>query len=205
MERFSPDLRYFISEYLKVRMPLSTSCPLRLRRVSETVARVDDKRNAHELLVSKLTEKKPKQKWKHNIKIDRRNAGCKDNCIHLAVYKVQWQDFAVTMMELLGSCVTRFHIKHSKQPPHGILFLGVFFFLRGGGWDSPLGTSAANWSIVPAPDNRWVGSIWCNNANWQGKRKYLEETSPSATLSTLNTTRLDQGIEPGPLQWEAGD
>jgi hypothetical protein len=39
---------------------------------------------------------------------------------------------------------------------------------------SPLGTSATNWPIVPAPDDRWWtwSSRW--NENWQGKRKYSE-------------------------------
>jgi hypothetical protein len=36
-------------------------------------------------------------------------------------------------------------------------FLGV-----GWGWDSPLGTSATNWPIVPAPDGRWARNIWWN-------------------------------------------
>jgi hypothetical protein len=52
---------------------------------------------------------------------------------------------------------------------------------------SPLGTSATNGPIVPAPDDRWVWSIWWNE-NWQGKQKYSEKTCPSATLSTTNPT-----------------
>jgi hypothetical protein len=30
---------------------------------------------------------------------------------------------------------------------------------------SPLGTPATNWPILPAPDVRWVWSIWWNE-NW---------------------------------------
>jgi hypothetical protein len=62
---------------------------------------------------------------------------------------------------------------------------------------SPLGTSATNWHIVPALDDRrwWVwGSRW--NENWQGKPKYSEKTCPSATLSTTNPTWPDLGPNP---------
>jgi hypothetical protein len=46
------------------------------------------------------------------------------------------------------------------------------------GWDSPLGTSASNWSIVPAPHDRWwVWNRWWNE-NWQRKPKYSEKTCP---------------------------
>jgi hypothetical protein len=38
------------------------------------------------------------------------------------------------------------------------------------GWDWLHFTSASNWSIVPAPDDRWMwSSQW--NENWQGKPK----------------------------------
>jgi hypothetical protein len=61
---------------------------------------------------------------------------------------------------------------------------------------SPLGTSATNCPIVPAPDDRWVWNIlW--NGNWQGKSKYSEKTCPSATLSTTNPTWPDLGLNPG--------
>jgi hypothetical protein len=54
------------------------------------------------------------------------------------------------------------------------------------------------WPIVPAPDDRW-GWLWRNwwNEDWQGKPKYSEETCPSATLSTRNSTWLDPGLNPG--------
>jgi hypothetical protein len=41
--------------------------------------------------------------------------------------------------------------------------LSLFFLISWGGVRrSPLGTSATNWPIVPAPDDRWVWSIWWN-------------------------------------------
>jgi hypothetical protein len=62
---------------------------------------------------------------------------------------------------------------------------------------STRGTVATVWPIVPAPDDRWWlrGNRW--NANWQGKPKYSEKTSPSATLSTTNPTWPDPGSNPG--------
>jgi hypothetical protein len=40
---------------------------------------------------------------------------------------------------------------------------------------SPLGASATNWPIAPAPDDRWW--VWSSrwNENWQGKPKYSEK------------------------------
>jgi hypothetical protein len=62
---------------------------------------------------------------------------------------------------------------------------------------SPLGTSATNWPIVAAPDDRlWVwSSRW--NENCQEKQKYSEKTYPNATSSTTNPTWLDLGSNPG--------
>jgi hypothetical protein len=62
---------------------------------------------------------------------------------------------------------------------------------------SPLGTSATNWPIVPAPDYRWWmwSSQW--NENWQEKPKYSEKTCPIATLSTTNPTWPDPGSNLG--------
>jgi hypothetical protein len=70
---------------------------------------------------------------------------------------------------------------------------------------NPLGTSATNWPIVPAPDDRWW--IWSSrwNENWQGKQKYSEKTCPTATLPTTEPTWPDLDSYPGPPQWEAGD
>jgi hypothetical protein len=61
---------------------------------------------------------------------------------------------------------------------------------------SPLGTSATDWPILPAPEDRWVWSIWWNY-NWQGKLKYSEETCPSVTFSAKNPTWPDLGSNPG--------
>jgi hypothetical protein len=75
-------------------------------------------------------------------------------------------------------------------------FFFLFLFSWGGVRLSSLGTSATNWPIVPAPDDRrWVcSSRW--NENWQGKSKYSEKTCPSATLSTKNPTWPDLGSNP---------
>jgi hypothetical protein len=72
-------------------------------------------------------------------------------------------------------------------------------FLVSWGWVrlSPLGTSATNWRIVAAPDDRrWM---WSNrwNENWQGKPKYSKKTCSSATLFTTNPTWPDLGWNPG--------
>jgi hypothetical protein len=62
----------------------------------------------------------------------------------------------------------------------------------------PLGTSATNWPIVPAPDDRWWW-LWSSrwNENWQGKPKYSERAYPSATLSTTNPAWPHLGSNPG--------
>jgi hypothetical protein len=62
---------------------------------------------------------------------------------------------------------------------------------------SPLGMSASNWPIVPAPDDRWW--VWTSrwSENYQGKEKYSEKTCPSATLSTINPTGPDLRSNPG--------
>jgi hypothetical protein len=52
---------------------------------------------------------------------------------------------------------------------------------------SQFGTSATNWPIVPAHDDRWWwmwSSRW--NENCQGKPKYSDKTCPSANLSITN-------------------
>jgi hypothetical protein len=69
------------------------------------------------------------------------------------------------------------------------------FFLNGVRL-SPLGTSATNWAIVPAPNDRWVWSIWWNK-NWQGKSIYREKTCHSATLSDTDPTCPALGLNPG--------
>jgi hypothetical protein len=67
----------------------------------------------------------------------------------------------------------------------------------------PLGTTATNRPIVPAPgdyDDGEIGGMMI----WQGKPKYPEKTYPSAALSNTNLTCLP-GREPGPPRWEASD
>jgi hypothetical protein len=63
---------------------------------------------------------------------------------------------------------------------------------------SPLGTSATNRPIVPAPDDRWwwMWSSLCNG-NKQGKPKYSEKIYRSATLSTTIPTWPDLGSNKG--------
>jgi hypothetical protein len=79
-----------------------------------------------------------------------------------------------------------------------VFFFFFFFFLVSWDWVrlSALATSATNWSIVTAPDDRWW--VWSSrwNENWQGKPKYLEKTCPSATLSTTNPTYPDPRWNP---------
>jgi hypothetical protein len=73
-----------------------------------------------------------------------------------------------------------------------------FFFSWSGVRLSPLGTSATNWPIVPAPDDRWWW-VWNNwwNCNWHGRPKYSEQTCRSANLSSTNPTLYDLGSNPG--------
>jgi hypothetical protein len=51
----------------------------------------------------------------------------------------------------------------------------------------PLGTSATEWPIVPAPGDYDDVEFWWNE-DWQGKPKCWEKTCPSAILSTTNST-----------------
>jgi hypothetical protein len=87
----------------------------------------------------------------------------------------------------------------SLVPPRKYRHTYIFFFSSCGGVRlSPLGTSATNWPIVPAPDDRWWW-VWSSrwNENWQGKLKYSEKTCPSATLSTTNSAWPDVDSNPG--------
>jgi hypothetical protein len=63
---------------------------------------------------------------------------------------------------------------------------------------SPLGTWTNNWTIAPAPDDRWWW-LWSSrwNENRQGKLKYSEKPYPSVTLSTTNPTWPDLGSNTG--------
>jgi hypothetical protein len=99
---------------------------------------------------------------------------------------------------------------HSPMCLHGVMldslstgialfyfYFSFFFSSEGGVRLSPLGTSATNWPIVPAPDDRWW--VWSNwwTENWQGKPKYSEKTYPSATSPTTDLTWPDLGSNLG--------
>jgi hypothetical protein len=89
------------------------------------------------------------------------------------------------------------HSHGHKERLHENKTMLIFFFISWGGVRlNPLGTSATNWPIVPARDDRWIWSVWWNE-NWQGKVKYSEKTCPSATLSTTNPRWSDLGSNPG--------
>jgi hypothetical protein len=60
----------------------------------------------------------------------------------------------------------------------------------------PLGTSATEWPIVPAPGDYDDGEFWWNE-DWQGKPKYSEKNCPSATLSTIDRIWPEPGLNPG--------
>jgi hypothetical protein len=62
---------------------------------------------------------------------------------------------------------------------------------------SPLGTSATNWPIIPAPDVRWVWRIWWND-NWQGKPKYSEKSLSQYHFVHNKSYISWPGTEPGP-------
>jgi hypothetical protein len=61
-----------------------------------------------------------------------------------------------------------------------------------------IGTSVSIWPTVPASYDKWSW-VWRSrrNENFQGKLKYSEKTSASATLSTKNPTRPDLESNPG--------
>jgi hypothetical protein len=93
-----------------------------------------------------------------------------------------WPKFFVAFLGL-ARCMPGVQQFHSKS-------LG-FLVSWGGVRLSPLGTSATNWPIAPAQDDRWW--VWSSrwNENWQGKPKYSEKTCPSDTWSTKNSTKPD--------------
>jgi hypothetical protein len=75
-----------------------------------------------------------------------------------------------------------------SQPRYRPSLLKFFFYFVGWG--------ETGVHLVPAPDDRWVWSVWWNE-NWQGKPKYSEKIFPIATLSTTNPTWPDLGSKPG--------
>jgi hypothetical protein len=60
----------------------------------------------------------------------------------------------------------------------------------------PLGTSATEWPIVPAPGDYDDGELGGMKIG-MGKPKYSEKICSSATLSTTNPTWPDPGSNPG--------
>jgi hypothetical protein len=77
---------------------------------------------------------------------------------------------------------------------HTVHNLINFFNSHSGGW-SPLGTSATEWPIIPAPgdyDDGEFGGMKIGKGN-----QSTEETCPSAILSTTNPTWPDMGANPG--------
>jgi hypothetical protein len=83
----------------------------------------------------------------------------------------------------------RWHYQERKHPPGDLARYGstlgislVSLASSGGVRLSPVGTSATNWPIVPAPDDRWW---WVWSSRWN---EYSEKTCPSTTLSTTNPT-----------------
>jgi hypothetical protein len=78
---------------------------------------------------------------------------------------------------------------------YSIVKATVFSVSWGGMRLGPLGTSATNWPILPAPNDRRVwSSRW--NDNWQGKPKYSKKPFSTRALSTTNPTRPDLGSNP---------
>ena len=62
-------------------------------------------RNSYRILVGKPKGKRPRgrprRRWEDNIKIDLREAGCASgDSIDLAQNRVQWRDYAMTVMNL---------------------------------------------------------------------------------------------------------
>jgi hypothetical protein len=80
-----------------------------------------------------------------------------------------------------------------------IRYVDIFLVSCSGMRLSPLGRSATNWPIVPAPDDRWIWSIWWNE-NWHGNRNVLQ-----CHCIHHKSHMTWRGLEPGPPRWDAGD
>jgi hypothetical protein len=89
------------------------------------------------------------------------------------------------------------HMKHTDALCVLKRVVHIIIIISGGGTKSTR-HCGHSWPIVQAADDRW-GWLWSNwwNEDWQWKPKYSEETCPSATLSTTNSTWPDPGSNPG--------
>jgi hypothetical protein len=107
-------------------------------------------------------------------------------------------NFDPTSSPGVGQQCNRSLYSFPDRPEINKAYFPFFFFSFWGGVRlSPLGTSATNWPIVPAPDDRWWW-MWSGqwNENWQQKPNYSEKTCPIATSSTTNPTWSDLGSKP---------
>jgi hypothetical protein len=70
-----------------------------------------------------------------------------------------------------------------QYPSHLIFFSASWSGVR----LSPVGTSATNWPIVPAPDDRWVWSSGCPTGPDLGSNKGRRDAKPATNRLTYVT------------------
>jgi hypothetical protein len=129
------------------------------------------------------------------------NLGTNTSWLYSGFSRSLWQFLEINKIAT-ESCLVSFrnmlyHLRwHTAS--NGTWYFFFFLVSWGGVRLSPLGTSATNWLLVPAPDDRWWWT-WNNqwNDNSQGKPKYSEKTCRSAPLSTTIATWSDMGSNPG--------
>jgi hypothetical protein len=94
-------------------------------------------------------------------------------------------------------------LRGSETDLHAHLFFLIRIGGRGGVQMRPLGTSATEWSIVPAPgdsDDGEFGGMKIGRENRSNRRKLPQR---HFVHHKFHLTR--PGLEPGPPQWEASD
>jgi hypothetical protein len=107
----------------------------------------------------------------------------------------RWDTTAYEYIQISSKALFMYHPTLCNTDTEGVVKY-LFLVSWGGVRLSPLGTSATNWPIVPAPDDRrWVWSNWWNE-NLQGKPKYSEKTCCSVTFSTTDPIWPDLGSNP---------